>query len=250
MNTIVSEKEWLDARKEFLKKEKELTHLRDSLRAERLRLPWVKVEKEYRFDGPKGEVTLVDLFEGRSQLMIQHFMFGPEWKEGCPGCSFLADHTDAARIHLDHHDVTLAAVSRAPWPMIAAFKKRMGWKFNWVSSFRSDFNFDYHVSFTKEEREQGRSIYNYEVDKDNEMDELPGHSVFYRDPADGTIYRTYSMFSRGGEELIGAYNFLEFMPKGRNENGPHHNLMDWVKHHDKYGAPDEKEACCCAEATA
>jgi predicted dithiol-disulfide oxidoreductase (DUF899 family) len=250
MNTIVSEKEWLDARKEFLKKEKELTRLRDSLRAERLRLPWVKVEKEYRFDGPKGEVTLADLFEGRSQLMIQHFMFGPEWEEGCPGCSFLADHADAARVHLEHHDVTLAAVSRAPWPRIEAFKKRMGWKFDWVSSFRSDFNFDYHVSFTQEDREQGRSIYNYEVSKDNEMDELPGHSVFYRDPTDGAIYRTYSMFSRGGEELIGAYNYLEFMPKGRNENGPHHNLMDWVKHHDRYGAPEEKKACCCAEATA
>jgi predicted dithiol-disulfide oxidoreductase (DUF899 family) len=187
---IVSPEEWLVGRKDLLQREKELTRLRDQLSAERRELPWVKVEKNYIFDGPSGKETLAELFAGRSQLVVKHFMFGPEWEEGCVGCSFEVDHIEGALVHLEHHDVTYVAVSRAPLAKIEAFKKRMGWRFKWVSSYGSDFNFDYHVSFTKEEVAQGKVDYNYRL-IDASIDELSGISVFYKDKA-GDIFHTYS----------------------------------------------------------
>lgn len=236
---VVSRDEWLIARKAHLVREKEFTRLRDRLSAERRELPWVKVEKAYVFDGPDGKETLTDLFAGRSQLVVYHFMFGPEWKEGCPGCSFLADHIDGANLHLAHHDVSLVAVSRAPWPMLESFRKRMGWRFKWVSSLGSDFNYDYHVSSTEDEIAAGKYTYNYETGE-GAGGEMPGISVFYRD-TDGAVFHTYSAYARGGDILIGAYNYLDLTPKGRNEA----STMNWVRHHDRY---DERrvaaESCC------
>jgi len=230
---VVSESEWTAARKELLRKEKEFTRLRDQLSAERRELPWVKIDKPYMFDGPNGKETLADLFDGRSQLIVYHFMLGPGWKEGCPGCSFLADHIGGALLHLVQHDVMLVVVSRAPLAQIEPFEKRMDWRFKWVSSFGSDFNFDYHVSFTKDEMAKGKVYYNYET-QETGSEESPGVSVFYKD-ASGDIFHTYSCYARGSEMLIGAYNYLDLTPKGRNETGPRHDLGDWVRHHDKYG---------------
>jgi predicted dithiol-disulfide oxidoreductase (DUF899 family) len=229
---VVSRDEWLAARKQHLKKEKEFTRLRDKLSAERRELPWVKVEKNYVFDGPKGKETLADLFDGRSQLIVYHFMFGPEWEQGCPSCSFLSDHIDGSIVHLAHRDVTFVVVSRAPLPKIEAFKKRMGWRFKWVSSYGNDFNFDYHVSFTKDEMAKGKVYYNYDK---NEFpsDEGPGTSVFYKDGT-GDIFHTYSSYARGLDILVGAYNYLDLVPKGRDE-AELPWTMAWVRHHDKYG---------------
>jgi predicted dithiol-disulfide oxidoreductase (DUF899 family) len=231
---VVSAAEWLAARKELLRKEKELTSLRDELSRERLELPWEEVTKEYVFEGPQGKQTLPQLFEGCSQLIIYHFMFGPEWKEGCPSCSLIADHFDGAAVHLANRDVTLTAASRAPIAKIEEFKKRMGWRFRWVSSNASDFNFDYHVSFTKDELASGRKPYNYGL-TDFPSDEAPGLSVFFKNAA-GKVFHTYSTFARGGDILIGAYNFLDIAPKGRNEQGLDFP-MAWVRHHDRY--PDQ-----------
>jgi len=231
-NRIVTRDEWLAARKAHLAKEKELTHLRDQLSAERRELPWVRIEKNYVFDGPNGKETFAQLFDGRSQLIIQHFMFGPGWKEGCVGCSFSVDHIEGALVHLEHHDVSYVAVSRAPLPEIAAFKKRMGWRLKWVSSYGSDFNYDFHVSFKPEEIEKGEAYYNYEIRKVG-IEELSGRSVFYKDE-NGDIFHTYSSYARGGDLMLGTYNILDLMPKGRNETGPNHNLTDWVRHHDCY----------------
>ncbi len=230
---VVSRDEWLAARKQLLSKEKELTKLREKLSVERRELPWVKVEKAYAFDTPSGKQTLADLFDGRSQLVVNHFMLGPGWKEGCVGCSFGADHIEGALVHLEHHDVTVVVVSRAPLPDIEAYKKRMGWCFKWVSSCGSDFNHDYHVSFTKDDLAEGQVYYNYEMTEAS-IEELPGLSVFYKD-ATGDIFHTYSTYARGAEELLGTYMVLDLTPKGRNENGPNHNLMDWVRRHDEYG---------------
>src|SRR3989449_8585216 len=202
-NRIVSRDEWLVARKQLLAKEKELTRLRDQLSAERRELPWVKVEKRYVFDGPDGKQTLADLFGGRSQLIVYHFMFGPGWEEGCKSCSFLADHIDGSVVHLAQRDVTLLAVSRAPLSQIEAFKKRMGWRFKWVSSNGNDFNFDYQVSFTKDEMARGAVYYNYHLEK-FPSDEAPGASVFYKDGS-GDIFHTYSAYARGLDMLVGAY---------------------------------------------
>jgi predicted dithiol-disulfide oxidoreductase (DUF899 family) len=231
-NRIVTRDEWLAARKAHLAKEKELTHLRDQLSAERRELPWVRIEKNYVFAGPNGKETLAQLFDGRSQLIIQHFMFGPGWKEGCVGCSFSVDHIEGALVHLEHHDVSYVAVSRAPLPEIEAFKKRMGWRLKWVSSYGSDFNYDFHVSFKPEEIEKGKAYYNYEIRKVG-IEELSGRSVFYKDE-NGGIFHTYSSYARGGDLMLGTYNILDLMPKGRNETGPNHNLTDWVRHHDRY----------------
>jgi predicted dithiol-disulfide oxidoreductase (DUF899 family) len=231
-NRIVTRDEWLAARKAHLAKEKELTHLRDQLSAERRELPWVRIEKNYVFAGPNGKETLAQLFDGRSQLIIQHFMFGPGWKEGCVGCSFSVDHIEGALVHLEHHDVSYVAVSRAPLPEIEAFKKRMGWRLKWVSSYGSDFNYDFHVSFKPEEIETGKAYYNYEIRKVG-IEELSGRSVFYKDE-NGGIFHTYSSYARGGDLMLGTYNILDLMPKGRNETGPNHNLTDWVRHHDRY----------------
>jgi predicted dithiol-disulfide oxidoreductase (DUF899 family) len=232
MNRVVSQKEWTDARKALLAKEKELTRLTDEVNAERLKLPWERVDKDYVFDTPAGKKSLADLFDGRSQLVVYHFMFGPGWKAGCVGCSFFADHVDGPNIHLAHHDVSFVAVSRAPLNEIEAYKKRMGWRFNWVSSSGSDFNYDYHVSFRKEDLAKGKVYYNFE-ETDGSMEDLHGTSVFFKD-ASGAIYHTYSSYGRGDERGLGTYMFLDLTPKGRNETGPNFNLTDWVRRHDEY----------------
>jgi predicted dithiol-disulfide oxidoreductase (DUF899 family) len=231
-HAVVSREEWIAASKKLLKKEKEFTRLRDQLSAERRELPWIKVEKNYVFDSPEGKVTLADLFAGRSQLVVYHFMLGPGWHEGCVGCSFLADHFDSARQHFEHNDLSLAAVSRAPVPEIEAYKKRMGWRFPWVSSSGNDFNFDYHVSFTKDELAKGEVYYNFETLPYKGREEAPGASVFHK--VDGEIFHTYSSYARGLEPMIGAYYWLDIAPKGRNE--PNNSMANWVRHHDRYGA--------------
>jgi predicted dithiol-disulfide oxidoreductase (DUF899 family) len=227
---VVSEAEWLVARKDLLTHEKELTRLRDKVSRHRRELPRVEIEKDYVFDGPDGKETLADLFDGRSQLVVYHFMLGPGWEEGCKSCSFLADHFDGANWHLPHRDVTFVVISRAPLAEIEPFKKRMGWRFKWVSSNGNDFNFDYHVSFTKDEEAKGEVYYNYET-AEFLSDELPGLSVFYRNE-DGDVFHTYSTYARGLDTLVGAYNFLDLVPKGRDENPE--STMDWVRRHDQY----------------
>jgi predicted dithiol-disulfide oxidoreductase (DUF899 family) len=227
---IVSEAEWLVARKDLLRREKEFTRERDALSAARQKLPMVKIDKEYVFEGTDGEETLADLFDGRSQLIVYHFMLGPDWEEGCKSCSYLADHFDGAIVHLAHRDVTFVVVSRAPLQKIDMFKKRMGWRFKWVSSYGNDFNFDYHVSFTKDEEAKGKVAYNYET-TEFISDELPGLSVFYKNE-DGDILHSYSSYARGLDILVGTYNFLDLVPKGRNENPE--STMDWVRRHDEY----------------
>ncbi len=250
----VSHTEWLAARKQLLTKEKEFTRQRDELSRLRRALPWERVEQQYAFEGAGGKETLADLFDGRSQLITYHFMFGPGWKEGCPSCSYLADHFDGMTIHLAHRDVTFAVISRAPIEQIEAFKKRMGWRFHWVSSFGTDFNYDYHVSMTPEEKASGKANYNYTM-MEFPSEERPGASVFQKD-ANGEIYHTYSTYARGLDILVGTYNFLDLAPKGRDEDGLAHT-MAWVRHHDKYdGAyfvdpkqkyeqPKSTEHSCC-----
>jgi predicted dithiol-disulfide oxidoreductase (DUF899 family) len=239
---VVSRNEWVDARKQHLIKEKELTRLRDRLSAERRELPWVKVEKDYVFDGPDGKETLSDLFDGRSQLIVHHFMLGPGWKEGCIGCSFAADHLEGTLVHLEHHDVSLVRVSRAPLAEIQAYRKRMGWRFKWVSSNSNDFNFDYHVSFRADEIEKGRVYYNYDRQA-FQSEELSGLSVFCKD-ANGDVFHTYSTYARGDELVDSTYMLLDMTPMGRNETGPHYNLMDWVRRHDEYEHTESPAACC------
>ncbi len=240
---VVSQEEWLAARKAHLRAEKEFTRARDELSRQRRELPWVKVEREYVFEGPHGSEPLGSLFDGRSQLVVYHFMFGPGWEQGCPSCSLLADHFDGAGIHLAQRDVTFVVVSRAPWPQIEAFKKRMGWRFKWVSSFGSAFNRDFHVSFTPEELESGRVEYNYATGT-FPSEEAPGLSVFAKDDKGG-IFHTYSTYARGLDMLIGAYNFLDLVPKGRDEAALPWT-MAWVRHHDRYeeAAPKVGGACC------
>jgi predicted dithiol-disulfide oxidoreductase (DUF899 family) len=242
---IVPRDQWISERKALLAKEKALTRERDALIAERRELPWVKVEKTYSFDTPQGKKTLAELFGGRSQLLIYHFMLGPGWEEGCPSCSLLADHFDGAVIHLAQRDIEFVVVSRAPLPEIEAFKRRMGWRFKWVSSFGSDFNFDYHVSF-KEDQLGAEGDYNYER-QEIDSDEMPGASAFYKDEQ-GVVFHTYSAYARGLDSLVGAYNWLDIAPKGRDEAGlpwP----MAWVRHHDRYATPevgrDGSQSSCC-----
>ncbi len=228
---VVSQSDWLAARRELLAEEKEFTRRRDALSARRRELPWVKVEKNYVFDGPNGKESLSDLFRDKSQLIVYHFMLGPGWEQGCPGCSFLGDHFDGTLVHLNARDVAFSAVSRAPMPQIEAFKKRMGWQFKWVSSNSNDFNYDYHVSFTKDQMAKGKVNYNYGT-HGFPSEEAPGLSVFYKDAA-GQIFHTYSAYARGLDILLGAYNFLDLTPKGRDEvtlSQP----MSWVRHHDRY----------------
>jgi len=232
---IVSPDRWIPLRKELLRKEKELTQLRDQLNAERRKLPWVRVEENYVFDAPNGKVSLTDLFAGRSQLVIYHFMFGPDWEEGCPSCSFVSDHINGAFAHLAARDVTMVMVSRAPLAKIEAFKKRMGWRFEWVSSYGSNFNAAFHVSFTKSEMAQGKVNYNYTM-QEFPSEEAPGISVFYRD-ASGDVFHTYSTYGRGVEQLVGTYMILDMVPKGRDED--HLGFtMEWVRHHDRYGTDE------------
>jgi predicted dithiol-disulfide oxidoreductase (DUF899 family) len=230
-HSVVSEKEWLAQRKELLRKEKEFTRLRDELSRQRRELPWVKVEKNYVFDGPGGKEALSDLFDGRSQLVIYHFMFGPGWEQGCPSCSFEADHFNSFIVHLNARDVSMAAISRATIGEIQKFKQRMGWSFQWLSSYGNDFNRDYHVSFTPEEMAKGDVDYNYSMQR-FPSEEAPGLSVFYKNP-EGEIFHAYSTYGRGLDILLGAYNVLDMVPKGRDEEGLDFT-MAWVRHHDKY----------------
>jgi predicted dithiol-disulfide oxidoreductase (DUF899 family) len=231
LSRVVPQADWLAARRELLTKEKEFTRLRDELSRQRRELPWELVEKRYVFNGPKGKETLADLFDGRSQLIVYHFMFGPGWKEGCPSCSFLADNIDGAVVHLAQRNTTLVAISRATLPEIEAFKKRMGWGFKWVSSFANAFNFDYRVSFSEEERAKGKVYYNYDT-TDFPSEEAPGASVFYKNGA-GEVFHTYSSYGRGLDLLLGAYNYLDLTPKGRDEDELPYP-MAWIRHHDRY----------------
>jgi predicted dithiol-disulfide oxidoreductase (DUF899 family) len=228
---VVSKDEWIEARKVLLKKEKEFTKLRDQLSQQRRDLPWVAVDKEYVFDGPNGKETLSDLFDGRSQLIIYHFMYDPNWDVGCPSCSFWADNFNNITVHLNQRDVTLIAISKAPYSKIAAYKKRMSWDFKWVSSFDIDFNFDYHVSFTQEELAKKKAFYNF-ISQDPGISEREGISVFYKDPSD-KIFHTYSAYERGIDILNNTYNYLDLVPKGRDEDGYDFPIA-WVRRHDEY----------------
>ncbi|MFM0336023.1 DUF899 domain-containing protein [Paraburkholderia fungorum] len=237
---IGTREEWLAASRALLVEEKALTRARDELARKRRTLPWVKVDKTYVFDTPQGRKTLADLFDGRSQLIVYHFMLGPDWEEGCVGCSFLSDHIDGILPHLEHHDVSYVTVSRAPLAKLEAFRKRMGWKFPWVSSNGSDFNFDYHVSFTPEEVASKTAFYNF-TEQDVGIDELHGHSVFYKDEK-GDVYHTYSSYARGGEEFMNTYAHLDVTPKGRDEV---RGMTDWLKHHDRYEENAKSGCAAC-----
>ncbi len=234
MNTVnhpvVSRDRWIAERKALLARERELTHLRDQIALKRRALPWVRIDRNYVFDTPESPRTLADLFEGRRQLVVQHFMLGPEWEQGCPSCSFMADHTDGMTLHLAHRDTTFVAVSRAPLAQIQRFRQRMGWQFKWVSSSANDFNYDFGVSFTPEEKARNEITYNY-AKQPFECEELPGVSVFYKDDA-GDVFHTYSTYGRGVEVMMGTYNLLDLTPKGRDEDPG--QGMGWVRHHDRY----------------
>jgi predicted dithiol-disulfide oxidoreductase (DUF899 family) len=234
-HSIVSPEQWIPLRKELLRKEKELTRLRDQLDAERRALPWVRLKENYLFDAPGGKVRLTDLFAGHSQLVIYHFMFGPDWKEGCPSCSFVSDHIDGSLEHLAARDVTIVMVSRAPLSKIEAFKKRMGWRFSWVSSYGTSFNPDFQVSFTKDQMAQGEVNYNFTMQK-FPSEEAPGISVFYKNSV-GEVFHTYSAYGRGVEQLVGTYMILDMVPKGRDEECLGFT-MEWLRHHDRYGTDE------------
>jgi predicted dithiol-disulfide oxidoreductase (DUF899 family) len=250
---VVSHDEWIAARKAYLAEEKAFTRVRDELSRKRRALPWERVGKNYMFDTPDGKQSLADLFGGKGQLVIYHFMFGPDWEAGCPSCSFLADHFDGAVIHLAQRDVSFVVVSRAPLPQIEAFKRRMGWRFKWVSSFGGDFNHDYQVSMTPQEKAGGKVMYNYVSIESFPSEERPGASVFYKNAA-GEVFHTYSTYGRGLDMLIGTYHFLDLAPKGRDEDELEWS-MAWVRHHDRYeGAavdpkasyqqPKAADSCC------
>jgi predicted dithiol-disulfide oxidoreductase (DUF899 family) len=228
---VVSRDEWVAERKALLAREKELTRLRDQIAGERRALPWVHIDKNYVFDTPQGRRTLAQLFEGRRQLLVQHFMFAPGWEQGCPSCSFMADHSDGMNVHLAHRDVTLVAVSRAPLADIERFRQRMGWQFKWVSSHGSDFNYDFGVSFTPEDVAKGELYYNYGT-WPFAYEEWPGISVFIKDDAN-EVFHTYSTYGRGVEVMMGTYNMLDLMPRGRDERDVEYK-MEWLRHHDRY----------------
>lgn len=242
---VVSRQQWVAERRKLLAREKELTRLRDQIGRERRALPWVRIEKAYVFDAPEGRRPLADLFEGRRQLLVQHFMLGPGWEQGCPSCSFMADHIDGMNVHLAHRDVTLVAVSRAPLADIERFRRRMGWQFKWVSSHRSDFNLDFGVTFTAEELARGAVYYNYVI-QPFPAEEAPGISVFYKNDA-GEVFHTYSTYGRGVEVMMGAYSLLDLVPKGRDEADVAYT-MEWVRHHDRYDpaprAAPAARSCC------
>jgi len=228
-NEVVSHEAWIAARTAFLEKEKEFTRLRDELSAARRALPWERVEKEYVLEGANGPRTLTDLFDGRSQLVVYHFMFPPEWEAGCPHCSFWADNFNETIIHMNHHDVTMIVVSRAPAQKLDAYRKRMGWSFEWVSSHDSDFNYDYFASFTKDEVAKKSAFFNYRW-QDPGFTDREGMSVFYKDPS-GQIFHTYSTYARGIDIVNAAYNIFDMTPKGRDEEGRN---QFWIRRHDEY----------------
>jgi len=230
-NKVLSHDDWIRARKSLLTKEKDFTKLRDKLCAERQQLPWESVDKDYVFEEAAGPISLSELFNGRSQLIVYHFMYGPDWETGCKSCSFIADHFNPAIVHLNQRDVSFVAVSRAPIETLQAYEKRMGWNFRWVSSQNNDFNWDYHVSFTDDAIKNNKAYYNFKL-RGYPVTEAPGASVFYKDK-DGGIYHTYSVFERGLDMFITAYHYLDIVPKGRDE-GALGYTMDWLRRHDEY----------------
>lgn len=240
---VLSREQWLVERKTLLEREKALTRLRDELARERRALPWVRIEQNYLFDTPSGQQTLAELFDGRRQLLVQHFMLAPGWEEGCASCSFMADHTDGMTVHLANRDVTMLAVSRAPLAAIEPFRQRMGWHFTWVSSYGTTFNRDFGVTFTPAEIDQGTRQYNY---TQRPGEEMPGVSVFYKDEA-GELFHTYSTYGRGVEVMMGAYNLLDLTPMGRNEREVAHK-MEWLRHHDRYTTAPAARSCCATHA--
>ncbi len=242
---IVSHDQWIAERRALLRREKELTRLRDELALQRRALPWRRIEQDYVFDTPAGRRSLAELFDGRRQLVVQHFMLGPGWQQGCPSCSFMADHIEGARLHLQQRDITLMAISRAPLAEIERFRQRMGWQFPWASSQGCDFNYDFGVSFRPEERARGEVYYNYELQALSE-EEVPGISVFYRDEA-GQVFHTYSTYGRGVEMMMGTYEFIDLTPRGRDEDGLSYP-MAWVRHHDRYEQAPASAACGCGPA--
>lgn len=240
-HSVVSPELWLDQRLALLAREKELTRLHDQVARERRALSWKRVTKDYVFDTVRGRQTLSELFGEHHQLLVQHFMFGPGWEQGCPSCSYMADHIDGMNVHLGQRDITLVTISRAPLSDIERFRQRMGWRFNWASSQHSDFNYDFDVSFTPQEQATGEVYYNYEK-QPFPHDEAPGISVFYKDDT-GAIFHTYSTYGRGVEVMMGAYSLMDLTPKGRDENdGPY--KMDWVRHHDRYESASTGASCC------
>lgn len=234
MHKIVTHKQWIAARKSFLRKEKAFTRKRDHLSAQRRALPWEKVETIYTFHASRGNVTLHDLFENHPQLIVYHFMFGHDWEEGCPGCSYLADHFDGMLPHLHARNTAFSVISHAPLEKILPFKDRMGWHFPWVSSFGSAFNHDFNVSFSREEMQAGKVYYNYEK-QEFPSEEAPGLSVFFKNK-DGEIFHTYSTYGRGLDILVGTYNYLDLTPLGRDE-AKLERPMQWLRHHDRYDTP-------------
>ena len=235
-NPIVSREEWLTARNLLLTREKELTRAHDELSRQRRELPWVKIDKPYEFDGPTGKVTLAQLFNGRSQLFIKHFMMGPGAAHQCVGCSLEVDHLEGLLEHLENHDVSYVVVARAPIEEIEVVRKRMAWHFPWVSSYHNDFNYDFNVSFTAEQIASGRALYNFQRAPEwaAGLEDLSGDSVFYQDES-GQIFHTYSAYGRGGEQFLGIYGYFDVTPKGRNETGPYHSLGDWARPRNMYG---------------
>jgi predicted dithiol-disulfide oxidoreductase (DUF899 family) len=247
-HTTATRDKWMEARLDLLAAEKDLTRRSDEVARLRQQLPWVRVEKNYVFEGPNGRETLADLFDGRSQLIVQQFMLAPGWEQGCKSCSFMADHIDGMTVHLAHRDVTMVAVSRAPLSEIERFRRRMGWRFKWVSSYGTDFNYDFGVSFTPEEAAKGRLNYNY-GQRSLSGEEWPGVSVFYKDEA-GDVFHTYSTYGRGVEVMMGTYRMLDLTPKGRDEQGG--GNMAWVRHHDRYEPETPAKAMpatgsCCSK---
>jgi predicted dithiol-disulfide oxidoreductase (DUF899 family) len=239
-NQIVSREEWLAARKVLLAKEKEFTKAQDEMSRQRRALPWVKIDKPYEFDSLSGKVTLAQLFNGRSQLLINHFMMGPGVSHQCVGCSFGVDNVESMLVHLENHDISYVTVARAPIEEIEIVRKRMGWQITWVSSYHSDFNYDFNVSFKPEDMAAGNAYYNYRRTNPG-VEDLSGSSVFFKDDA-GQIFHTYSSYARGDEQFLGAYAILDVMPKGRNENGPYHSLADWVRPKNMYAKNGTVEA--------
>jgi predicted dithiol-disulfide oxidoreductase (DUF899 family) len=238
---VVSREQWLADRKKLMAREKELTRMGDQIARERRALPWVRIDKTYTFDTAAGRRTLSDLFDGRRQLLVQHFMLGPDWEQGCKSCSYMADHTDGATVHLAQRDTAFVAVSRAPLAKIEPFRRRMGWKFPWVSSYDTDFNTDFHVSFTADELASGKADYNYGGTPPGE--EMPGVSAFWKDDA-GEVFHTYSTYGRGVEVMMHTYRLLDLTPKGRDEDGLRFT-MEWVRHHDRYEPAAAAKAACC-----
>ena len=242
---VASLDDWTERRRQLLAREKELTRLGDQVARERRALPWVRIDKPYVFDTPDGPRSLSELFDGRRQLMVQHFMLAPGWEQGCKSCSFMADHLVGAQVHLQHRDVSVLLVSRAPLPEIERFRRRMGWPFKWASASGNDFNLDFHVSFPQGTRSGGEVYYNWHMTA-FPKEEAPGISFFCKDDA-GQVFHTYSTFGRGVEVMMGTYHLLDLAPKGRDEERDGYG-MAWVRHHDRYEDAPAASACCASNA--